>query len=639
VLRVRWGHDDFRSGQWDVIERVLSGRDVLAILPTGGGKSVCYQLPALLTEGLTLVVSPLIALMQDQVAALRARGIEAAFINSSLGAREIDQRWTDAEHGRYRLLYIAPERLETDRFLARAERMRIALLAVDEAHCISEWGHDFRPAYLEIPQARKTMGDPPTVALTATATPEARKDIVRHLELRSPAVIVRGFDRPNLVWSIFQTENKRSRVLDVIDSVPGPGIIYSATRKGVEDWARWLNRRNVSSASYHGGMKASARALMQERWISGHQRIMVATNAFGMGIDKADVRFVLHAELPSTLEGYYQEAGRAGRDGKTAYAVLLYHSSDEETPHRLIDESHPSAAEVRTVYEAVCNLAQIAVGALQDGPVAVDAAAVSRLTGFAYAKIRTAVDQLARQESWRVMPARKHYGLIRFTQPASHIRAYAAGLTNASLAGFVRELLRAVHADAFSSWWEIDLRLLERRSGLQRERLLRGLEYCSERDLFEWREPDRALRIELLHPRSSKLPVDVVRVRRARKRAEARLEDMIRYARSQGCRRRSLLTYFGEDAPERCETCDACLGRHEPFVLTAEDERVVHHLLHQISAKRPRGEWFAEGAPPRYRIDRLINWMINEGYLRQMRPLGNAFELTEKAESALAALE
>ncbi len=279
MLRSHWGHDDFRPGQWQIIEEVVAGRDLLAILPTGGGKSICYQVPSLLQEGMTLVVSPLIALMQDQVASLRAHGIEAAFINSSLSRREIDQRWTDAEHGRYRLLYVAPERLNSELFLARAGRMGISLLAVDEAHCISEWGHNFRPAYLEIAAARRHMGDPPTLAVTATATPNVRKDILRYLELRSPEVVVRGFDRPNLVWSTFKTENKRSRVLDIIESVPGPGIIYSATRKGVENWSRWLTRRNVSAAAYHGGMKGSLRELQQESWIGGDQRIMVATNA------------------------------------------------------------------------------------------------------------------------------------------------------------------------------------------------------------------------------------------------------------------------------------------------------------------------------------------------------------------------
>ncbi|HMB89704.1 MAG TPA: RecQ family ATP-dependent DNA helicase, partial [Rhodothermales bacterium] len=240
ILQQYWGHPSFRPGQAEVVAAVLDQRDVLAILPTGGGKSVCYQVPALLHEGLTLVVSPLIALMQDQVAHLKTHGIPAAYINSTLTKREIDQCWTDAEFGRYRLLYVAPERLQNEVFLARADRLKVGLLAVDEAHCISEWGHHFRPSYLEIARARVALGDPPTMAVTATATPEVRRDIVEHLALRDPDVIVRGFDRPNIVWSIFRTEAKREQVQNVLKGVDGSGILYAATRRGVEQWADWL---------------------------------------------------------------------------------------------------------------------------------------------------------------------------------------------------------------------------------------------------------------------------------------------------------------------------------------------------------------------------------------------------------------
>ncbi|MFB3131422.1 MAG: ATP-dependent DNA helicase RecQ, partial [Rhodothermales bacterium] len=328
ALRRFWGHPGFRPGQREVIEAVLAGRDVLAILPTGGGKSVCYQVPALLRDGLTLVVSPLIALMQDQVAQLDARGVKAAFINSTLAAREIEQRWTDAEFGRYRLLYVAPERLQSDIFLARAERLNVTLLAVDEAHCISEWGHHFRPSYLQIAQARVHLGDPPTIAVTATATPEVRRDIVEHLALRDPEVIVKGFDRPNLVWSIFRAENKREKVLDVLRGVPGSGLLYAATRRAVEDWAGWLAQQGETVMAYHGGLAHEVREKAQHAWIESRVRLVVATNAFGMGIDKPDVRSVIHLDVPASLEAYYQEAGRAGRDGHPADCILLWQKRD-----------------------------------------------------------------------------------------------------------------------------------------------------------------------------------------------------------------------------------------------------------------------------------------------------------------------
>ncbi|MEX0747175.1 MAG: ATP-dependent DNA helicase RecQ [Rhodothermales bacterium] len=636
VLTRHWGHDDFRPGQWEIISHVLDRRDVLAILPTGGGKSVCYQVPAMLREGLTLVVSPLIALMQDQVAGLHERGISATFINSSLSVAEIDQRWTDAEHGKYKLVYIAPERLQSEVFLARAERLDVALLAVDEAHCISEWGHNFRPAYLEIATARDVLGRPPTLAVTATATPRVRRDIVEHLKLEQPKVIVRGFDRPNVVWSNFRTENKRSKVLDILRGVSGSGIIYSATRRGAEEWGEWLEHQKISAAVYHGGMRPAVRALMQEAWLGGEKRVMVATNAFGMGIDKPNVRFVIHVDLPATLEGYYQEAGRGGRDGKTSYAVLIYHPHDDETPRVLIDQSHPTAREVRKTYDAVCSLAQIAIGSTPDHPVVVRPDAVAKVTGLSTPKIRTAVELIARQEIWSVLPVRKHFGLIRFTQPAENVRAYAASKSNEALARFVDELLRTIHAEAFSSWWEVDLRNLERRTGLQREKLLRGLDFLRRHELFDWHAPERALRIHFLEARSNRIPIDGRTVKAARERAEEKLKDIIRYARSSGCRRHFLLTYFGEAHSDRCGTCDVCLRRHDPFVARPEDEPIAHHILRQVAAKMPRAAWFDTPPVPQHRIDGLVNWLLQEGMLRQTRPLTAEFEVTVKARRVLA---
>lgn len=637
VLREHWGYDDFRPGQWDIIRPIVEGRDVLAILPTGGGKSICYQVPALLHEGLTLVISPLIALMQDQVAGLQAHGVKATYINSALPRREIEQRWLAAEHGQYRLLYLAPERLSSEAFAARASRMNISMLAVDEAHCISEWGHNFRPSYLQIAAARKHMGAPPTIAVTATATPNVRKDIVEHLALRRPERIVRGFDRPNIVWSVFRTENKRSKVLDILDGVPGSGILYSSTRKGVERWADWLTRRNQSCAFYHGGMEGSVRERVQNGWIRGDQPIMVATNAFGMGIDKPDVRFVIHVDLPGTLEGYYQEAGRGGRDGKTSWATLLYHQGDEETPRMLIEESHPTSKEVRKVYDAVCNLAQLAVGAEMDSPVPVRIGPIARITGFSAGKINTAVTLLARQDTWRVLPQRRHVGLIHFRQPVSVFREYAEGHANASLAEFVRTLLRTVDAGAFSDWREADIRMLARRTGLSLEHLLKGMEYLLKRQLLDWIPPEQVVRVAFLHARSARLPIDGDRVRTARKRAEAQLDQMIRFACTTTCRRHFLLTYFGETVPERCGTCDVCLGRHEAFEPPPLNAPVVQRLLRQIADGKPREEWLEGMRTPAYRVDQLLGWLIGEGYLRQSRPPGGAFELTAKATSILEA--
>lgn len=646
VLKNRWGYPSFRPGQGEIIESVLNGRDVLGVLPTGGGKSLCYQLPSLLLDGFALVISPLISLMQDQVAGLRARGVEAAFINSTLPFHEVDQRWTDAEHGRYDLIYVAPERLQSDFFQARAERLNVDVLAVDEAHCVSEWGHHFRPAYREIADARERLGRPTTLAVTATATPEVRRDVMELLELDDPREVVRGFDRPNLLWSVFRTENKQKKVRDVAEAVEGTGIVYASTRRSVETWAEFLQNAGHAARPYHGGMDADRRERVQNAWVDDDIRVIVATNAFGMGIDKPDVRFVIHVDLPASIEAYYQEAGRAGRDGETAYAVLLFQPPDADTQEALIEASHPSAEEVRQVYDAVCNVGQVPLGAEPDGPIAVNVDAVLKITGFSVGKVRTAIELLERQDAWRVLPQRSHKGQIRFVQPANQVRRYAERLDNRALAGFVRTLLRTVHADAFSDWWRMDLRLLERRLDLERERLLKGLKYLEARGLIRWRAPGDAVQVELQFPRSRRLPVEDRHVQIARERAENRLQYMLRYARSVTCRRRFLLTYFGETYGERCGSCDVCVGRHRPQVITPDDETTLRAILRGVAADRPRDDWFAageendgteesDGVPRTYRVDALVDWLIDRGYLRLDDPLQGTLDVTDKARPFL----
>lgn len=636
VMREQWGYSSFRSGQEAIIKGVLSGRDVLGVLPTGGGKSLCYQVPALLADGLCLVVSPLISLMQDQVQSLQAQGVSAAFINSTLSKYEAEQRWTDAEHGRYDLLYMAPERLTTDIFRARAERLAVSLLAVDEAHCVSEWGHNFRPDYLEIPEARTRLDDPPTLAVTATATPTVRRDVVELLDIEGAEEVVRGFDRPNLIWSVFQTENKQAKVQDVVEAVEGTGILYTATRRGVQHWMRRLRADGVSVDGYHGGLSSAEREERQQAWTAGRTRVMVATNAFGMGIDKPDVRFVLHTDLPSSLEAYYQEAGRAGRDGNRAHAVLLFREPDAETQEALIEASHPTAQEVQAVYDAICSVGQVPIGSEPDGPLVVNLEAVLKVTEYARTKVRTAVDLIARQGAWRVLPQRDKYGLLRFQETAGTLRAWTREVSNRALGQFLDTLLRIVHAEAFSEWWRLDLSAAARRMELSCERVHRGLEYLEERGLLRWQPPGAALQLAFEHPRTSKLPVDDEAVQRARTRAETRLKYMLRYARAGSCRRRFLLTYFGEAAPERCGRCDMCLGRHEPPVVTPDDEPLLRKILRQAADGAPRADWFGETSVPRHRIDALINWLVAEGYLTASDPVDGRYALTDEGHAQLS---
>ncbi len=628
----RWGYEAFRPGQEAILTPLLDGRSVLGVLPTGGGKSLCYQLPAVLTEGFVLVVSPLISLMQDQVEALRAQGVAATFINSTLRGYEVEQRWTNTEHGQYDLVYMAPERLSTDVFAARAGRLNVSLVAVDEAHCVSEWGHHFRPAYLDIPDARSALGDPPVAAVTATATPPVRRDILELLKIPDAAEVVRGFDRPNIVWSVFRTENKWKRLRAVVEAVNGPGIVYVPTRRAVDRWRGRLTNDGVAAAGYHGGLGAEEREARQTAWIEEDVRVMVATNAFGMGIDKPNVRFVVHTAPPSSLESYYQEAGRAGRDGKRAHAVLLYQPPDAETQASLIDASHPTAVEVRTVYDAVCSVGQVPVGSEPDGPLVVNVEAVLKTTGYSRTKVRTAVDLIDRQGAWSIISQRTHFGLLQFEVPARDVRQYADEVDNQALGTFVRTLLRIVHADAFREWWPLDLRAVEQRTDLGRERLQRGLQYLEERGLLRWQAPGAALRVELAHPRASKLPVDDQAVQNARRRAETRLDHMLRYARAVTCRRYALLTYFGEETAEHCGACDVCLGRHQPDAVTPDEEPVLRHILRQISNGSDRKDWFDDPPVPSYRLDELLGWLVSEGYVTLADPLNGAYRLTDEGK-------
>ncbi len=378
ALRRHFGHTDFRDGQVDVIQAVLAGRDTVAVMPTGRGKSLCYQLPALMLPGATIVVSPLVALMKDQTDALLARGIAATYINSSIDPSEQYERIAGLEEGAYRLVYVAPERFRQPAFVSAVSSARIALFAIDEAHCISEWGHQIRPDYLRLPEAIATCGRPPVFAATATATPEVREDIAAQLGLRQPHVVVSGFDRPNLRYVVRFApgkEAKRAWLSRILGAVPGSAIVYAATRKGVEDVAAFLSRQGHVAVAYHAGMADDARSMAQDRFMGGGARVVVATNAFGMGIDKADVRSVIHYDLPGSLEAYYQEAGRAGRDGQTAFCTLLYSAADRKLREFLIGKS---------------DLAEEDAAALDPALVAqrrkLDLARLSRMVGYAYAE-------------------------------------------------------------------------------------------------------------------------------------------------------------------------------------------------------------------------------------------------------------
>ena len=636
ILKNYWGYGAFREGQWEIISHVLARRDVLAVLPTGGGKSLCYQVPALMLNGVTLVISPLIALMQDQVQRLNQLGIEAVCINSSSSSRDIDQAWTDIEFGRYKLVYMAPERVHSDRFKARADRLNISLVAVDEAHCISEWGLNFRPAYLRIPEIRNLLSEKvPFAAFTATATPLVQDDIKTHLALGNPFECIQGFDRPNLIWSIFSTHNKRAKVKDVLKGVPGSGIIYASTRKSVEEWGDWVEKLGDSVSVYHGGMNSVRREREANAWITGEHRIMVATNAFGMGIDKADVRFVIHVDMPAALEAYYQEAGRAGRDGARSHAVLLYKEEDEDTQQALIDDSHPTGKEMQTVYDAVCNLSQIALGDLPEYPLPIHFPTLERVTGLRQPQIKAAVEQLARQEIWSYAPLMRQRAQLRFMQPVSVVRSFGQQVNNQEISRFVDALLRTVPGDAFAEWWDVSLTELARKSAIDYGTLNTHFDFLQSRELLMWLSPGDQQRVFLQSGRVNRLLLDHSRIRAAKKRAQNRLKDMKRYVNSVTCRRHFILKYFGQSSPDRCGKCDICLGRHMAVVITPDDEPALRRLLQAIEEDMSSSQWSVHLEVTKAKIEGYIRWLLQEEYISWTMREEISYHLTPKAQHFL----
>jgi ATP-dependent DNA helicase RecQ len=562
ALERYFGYPDFRPGQAEAIRAVLSGSDALIVMPTGGGKSLCYQIPALVLDGLTLVVSPLIALMLDQVAALERRGIAAALINSTLSGSEIQERLARAVAGELKLLYVAPERFGSATFQRALRDMHVRLVAIDEAHCVCVWGHDFRPSYLRLREAWPKLGRPQLLALTATATPEVRRDIVKELDLRRAGVIVRGFDRPNLFWRVHRVEklNDKSRLLlSLFEGSDESGVVYASTRKMVEATTALLRGAGVGAAAYHAGLRREQRAQVQEAWTTGECPVVVATNAFGMGIDKEDVRRVVHFQMPGSLEAYYQEAGRAGRDGESAECILLHSYRDRFTHEFFIRSSYPSRKVVTSTYRALRDEAASAGRPVSPSRFA------GRVKGAKsereiYSALRVLRDSGAIEDArtrrgcvvrWIASPQRveeyvRHgngWGL------APDVAAVLAGLAQASAFAEVRRL-RFSHGE-LARWSGGDFRSAHEALDALQEAGLLGWRDEGQRSGYWPRQPDRA---------SEELPVDWERLTALRALELRKLKRMEKYAYMRGCRRRYLLGYFGEAASSRrCSSCDACV--------------------------------------------------------------------------------
>ena len=561
VLKRYWGYDAFRPAQEQIIRSVLAGRDTLALMPTGGGKSLTYQVPTMAREGLCIVVTPLIALMKDQVDRLRALRIPAVAIHSGLSPRQIDIALDNCAYGDVKFLYVAPERLSTEAFRLRVERMKVSLLAVDEAHCISQWGYDFRPSYLRIAELRRQLPDVPVLALTASATPMVAEDIMRHLGFAEPHILRSSFARPGLSYSVRRTDDKNGQLLRLLRGVEGSGIVYVRTREGTEQLAGLLRDEGITASAYHGGLGHAERTLRQEEWMSGHTRVMVATNAFGMGIDKADVRFVCHYSPCDSLESYYQEAGRAGRDGRRSYALLLIAPDDESRIVRRFEQEFPPLERIKEIYEKVCSYLQIGIGEGAGASFLFNIHDFCAREHLYPGTVQSALKLLQQNGYLTLTDAMENPARLMFC--ISRDDLYRLRIRRDDLDHFIRTILR-LYNGVFTEFRPIDECELATWSGYKVERVkellktlwqLRVIRYIpSNRSPMLYMEEERLPRTDLyIAPETYKHRQELMR---------ERFDHMLAYAANETeCRSVVLERYFGADDARPCGICDICLAR------------------------------------------------------------------------------
>jgi ATP-dependent DNA helicase RecQ len=618
ILQKHWGYSSFRPPQEEIIQSVLEGRDTLALLPTGGGKSICFQVPGMMMRGVCLVVTPLIALMKDQAEGLKRRGIPAEAVFSGMHPDDISRKLDNCLYGNVKFLYLSPERLRSDMMREYINRMEVNLLAVDEAHCISQWGYDFRPPYLEIAQIRPLVPGVPVIALTATATPEVITDIQEKLEFRAQNVFNKSFERKNLTYFVFQEENKLARLLRIIEKTPGTGIVYVRNRRQTKVIDDFLGKNGHSSTHYHAGIDASLRHHRQEEWIRGKVKVMVATNAFGMGIDKPDVRFVVHLDLPDSLEAYFQEAGRGGRDEKESVAVQLFEEADIRELERFLEASFPPVNEIRSVYRKLGNSFNLAVGAGRDAAFDFD------LTAFCE---RYSLSKLLVHHSLRLLEREGYIMLSPFDETLSrihiHIRPddlYRFQVAQPAYDPFIKLLLRS-YSGIMTDPVVISEKELARRAGVSEDRIIYALKYLQKMEVLRYYPRKTMPQIVFTTERmdEDQLIFSPAHYRIRKETARKRLDSVIDYVRSQTrCRSQMLLSYFGEERAPRCGKCDLCLARNKTGLNELEMDALVDMLKPVLKKEAKSLEELIRisGKTDEDEILRVIFWLRDAGKIK-----------------------
>ncbi|MFK7920707.1 MAG: ATP-dependent DNA helicase RecQ [Bacteroidia bacterium] len=588
VLQQYWGYPDFRPLQEDIIRNTLAGNDTLALLPTGGGKSLCFQVPGLVQDGLTLVISPLIALMKDQVESLNRLGIPATYINSSLAYHQIDSRLQGAMDGVYRFLYLAPERIQTDMFKLRLPEMPVKLLAVDEAHCISQWGYDFRPSYLEIAAIRERLPNVPVIALTASATPEVQDDILDKLQMTKAQVFRKSFRRSNLRYFMIAEENVPARILKICQRTLGTGIVYARTRKLTTQLAKYLQEQEISAAAYHGGLKSSERSKIQQDWLEDRTRVIVATNAFGMGIDKPNVRFVVHHNLPFDLESYYQEAGRGGRDGETALAIAFANPADVNQLQSWNAEKYPSWEQLTRHYNGLCNYYQVAKEGFVGESHPFHVSEICQSLGEQAIPLYNSIRLLENEGLLHFSADSDDFAYLQMVARPQDLLIFKQ--QHPVMADLIDFILRSLGGDVYTNDKRFFPEPWARKLDMPPLDLYAQLERLDQHGLIHYQAPSQEPSIRFLKPRQrlNKKLLNWDKYTFLRQQSNLRLKEMLNYVESKSlCRQLLIQQYFGENVHEPCGRCDVCIGRHKTKVNDDEFASIRTALLQFIQEKTP----------------------------------------------------
>lgn len=583
ILKHYWNHDSFRPLQEEIIQSVLLGRDTLALLPTGGGKSICFQVPALAKDGICIVVSPLIALMKDQVENLKVKGIDAIAIVSGMSKREVDIALDNCIYSPVKFLYLSPERLLSELVQERIRYMNVNLIAVDEAHCISQWGYDFRPPYLHIADLRQLHPNVPVMALTATATAEVRDDIQEKLLFKQPNVFQQSFERKNISYVVQNEENKLRKLLDIAKGVKGSGIVYVRSRKETAEIAKFYNENGFKADYYHAGLTMEQRSSKQESWKNNRTRIIVATNAFGMGIDKPDVRFVIHKDMPESLEAYYQEAGRAGRDEHKAYAVLLYNYADRIKNEKKLLTNFPTVDEIKLVYHNLGSYFHLAYGTGEGISFDLDISDFCTRFKLDVSKTINALKFLEQDEYLAFNES--VYLPSRFRFEVFNEQLYNFQIQNPSWDPFIKTLLRS-YGGSFENYVRLREHDLARRSNLSVQQVMEGLKQLQEQGILNYLQQTDQPQVTYIRPRMqhNELIINKRYIEERKAVYRKKIEAVFAYAEHKKCRSQMLLAYFDEIDTDKCGICDVCLEEKRQKNLAETADNIIDEIAHLLTA-------------------------------------------------------